>query len=90
MHARMVECKIEKIVSMNWEDTVIFRCVSVGANAFTCQCMSGYTGLNCETLTTSKIKVFILFFFWKVKFFFLYELANNCLYNPSLCLNGGV
>jgi hypothetical protein len=71
MHARMVECKIEKIGSMNWDDIVIFRCVSVGANAFTCQCMSGYTGLNCETLTTSKIKVFILFFFekWNLSFF---------------------
>jgi hypothetical protein len=87
MHARMVER--EKVISMNWDDMVIFRCASVGANAFTCQCMFGYSGLNCETLPTSKIKVFILLF-WKMKFFFLCELANLCLFDPSLCLNGGV
>ncbi len=88
MPARMVERKKEKVISMNWDDRVIFRCVSIGANAFTCQCMSGYTGLSCETLTTSKIKVFILFFL-KRKIFFLYELANNCLNNPNYCQNGG-
>jgi len=54
MHARMAEREKEKVISMNWDDMVIFRCVSVGANAFSCQCMSGYSGLNCETLPTSK------------------------------------
>jgi len=70
MHARMVEREKEKVISMNWDDMVIFRCASVGANAFTCQCMSGYTGLNCETLTTSKIKVLFYFFEkWNFSFF---------------------
>jgi hypothetical protein len=43
-----------KIVRMNSDDMFSFRCVPAGVDAFTCQCMPGYIGLNCETTSTGK------------------------------------
>ena len=37
----------------------ISRCIPVGTNSFVCQCLSGYTGTNCETNTASKREAFI-------------------------------
>jgi len=87
MFAEMVErmneiyllISVKKI--LNW----IFRCTPIGSDSWSCQCLSGYTGANCETVVSSKRK---MLYFLSKKFIFFY-LGNICLPGSTTCLNGG-
>jgi len=61
VYARMVERKEEILMKMIWGSMSIFRCAPIGADSFTCQCVSGYTGATCETTTSTSNMKFIFF-----------------------------
>jgi hypothetical protein len=65
---------------LNW----FFRCVSVGTNSYTCTCLAGYTGTNCDTIVTGKINIYL--FLSKI---ISSSLVNSCLQGTLTCYNGG-